>query len=318
MIRSYTSALALLAASATPGFAETALGDNFTIDGYAEIGIVKYSGSDSEEFYRGDMDLRYAKDGSVLGFSLGIDGYGVASQNWLVLYPAVEFNTSYGTFALGAPRTATDSLLSDAPMSYSTAGAFELGIAGISVAKTAALGLELDHYGAAWRGDFGATSVAVSAHEFSDFIGDARVISAAVTHERETGGMLGTLTFEAGVEYAEEGSNSGTAFRLGAEAVNGRTTVGALYADLSADAGFPYFPVAETHAAMIYGGYDITDRLTVKATLGSVDIGGGSDAFYVIGAEYGFGESGYVNASYADNQDAASQSLFEVSAGWRF
>lgn len=279
---------------------------------------MKYSGSDSEEFFRGDMDLRYAQEGSVLGFSLGIDGYGVSSSNFMVFYPAVEFNTRFGTFALGAPRTATDALLSDAPMSYSTAGAFELGIAGVSVAKTAALVLELDHYGAAWRSEFGATSIALSAHDFGDFIGDARVFSAAVSHELETSSVLGTVTLEAGLEYAEEGSESGRAFRIGAEAVNGRTTAGVVYADLSADAGFPYFPVSDTHTAMIYGGYDVTDRVTVKATLGSSDVLGDSITFYALGGEYGLGDNGYVNASYVENSDNSSQSLFEVSAGWRF
>lgn len=170
---------------------------------------------------------------------------------------------------------------------------------------------DVDAFGVRYDGTFGNTKVGFSAHHLKDPTGSVNSFAIVASHSLETSGMLGTVQLYGGIEHLAGMGSSETNYRIGAEAVNGRTTGGITYADENAIFG--------ASVLMGYIDYALMDNLTLTGSLAHIDVGSGTTrTAYGVGVEYGFANNAYVKASYVDGTSSAIDPIYEVMVGWKF
>lgn len=309
-LAAFATAAALMATTSASA-QSSAVGDGFYINGYVEFGYFDDGGTD-DTFLRGDMDLGYAPAAGGLGFSLGIDGFAGSINDEVAFYPALEYSTEIGKFSIGVPRSVLDRGYMPEPK-FGNNSYLDLEFRGVLASSSglAYLVQDVDMYGMRYDGEFGNTKVGFSAHNLKDSSGSVNSFALVASHSLETSGLLGTVQLYGGIEHLRGSGLSETNYRVGAEAVNGRTTGGLTYAHENAIFG--------VDVVMGYVDYEVMDNLTLTGSLASIKpSGSASRTAYGLGVEYGFANNAYIKASYVDGTSSSIDPIYEIMVGWEF
>lgn len=273
------------------------------------------------QFFSGDVTVGLKGiAGTGLGFELGLKGYdfsefdlddiGLRDQG---LFPVVFYDTAYGRFSAGIPRSATGSYFR-LPEIAGSHLVSEFG--GILTATSDFFQTVVgDTVGLRYDGTFDKISLAVSYHRANNILGspfDAEVLSAAGSY------TMNDFTFALGLNHVSVEGYSDSALMARANYDQDKWGAQLMYAEAPTN-GAPLNLQADLVA--LSGYYRPIDKLTLKADIGvlSADIGGPSVdvTIYGVNAEYDVWNGIYVGAGLADT-DQNSDTMTNVYVGYNF
>ena len=314
-----TAALGLVASSA---FAQSAYvqddrweQERLFADGYLEISQFDDGVTDGT-YVMADFDVGVdgsKANGNPFGFSLGVNGtdadLAFPGDEGIALYPTVSFDSGFGEFSAGIPRSAVDSgYLPERVHSQSTVFDLSLSLFTGPALKSLYLSNDSDHaWGARYDMAIGNTSFGVSANRMSDL--DADFLAAAFRTEFGNVGGMDSFALFGGYEDVDAGFISGAIYDLGLEGrvggFNGEVSYRKMTDGFDAD-------VFTTHLD-----YDITEAFTIGASYLDIDADLVQTDAWGLGAEYRFYKNFFVDASWISH-DLLEGETYEVSLGVQF
>jgi hypothetical protein len=306
MTRAPLAVVLLAAASPALGFD---LGNGLGLTGVIELEHAR--GETSESFLRGDATLSWRNSSAgTLGFGLDltVDSIFILGENddATSYWGGVVLTTGIGEITLGAARPVIDTVYSFPD--FGTLSIYNVSFPPIARSFTTFFAaIEEDVLpGISLEGSAGALTYGASIHELQTFSGSARSSQIAVTY------AIGDTTLLGGFETisASGMGNNVSIYRLGALHRMDRLTIGAELSSLDASTS------PTTSLGLLYGAYDVTEALTVSGSLGVVDQSSGSETLWNLGAEYRFGNGGFLQGGVTSL--GASDEIVDVGIGFRF
>ncbi|MCA8870191.1 MAG: hypothetical protein KDA67_16185 [Rhodobacteraceae bacterium] len=283
----------------------------FYINGYTDLSYGRFPTGGTRTLLIGEVDMGVRPDGGGLGFSLGIDGFTFTSSSGdmgrVALYPALTFDTDFGRFSAGVPRSVLDRGYV-APLDFVGSRQFRLQFLQISGSATAFVYL-FNHdqpVGIRYDASFGPTSIGASLHHIQSGV---NVLAVAIRHEFQQIGSPYRFAAFAGFETGRStgaGATNKTNYIVGVEGGTERLNAGLNFRryDVPAGAG----------ATTAYVEYIIRNVTLSAAVMG---VNGGATQ-YGVGAEYRFNDNLHANLSITDNSAAGFNPMYELMVGWRF
>lgn len=307
-MRHALAATLLLGASALPVQALD-LGNGFSLIGEVELEYGN-NATTANSYLDTDATLRWrSADGGAFGF--GFD-FGVESLYLLdesddltMFWGGLVITSDFGDFTLGAARPVADTVY--AFPDFGTNSVNQLLLFPMTRSLASFFGLITDEQvlGVSFVGSSEALGYAVSIHEIDTPINTLRSSQLVLTYAAGNTSVMGSFEVM-GVGLPE----NITAFRFGVLHEIGALTLGA-------EAGALESPTADTqNFARLHGAYEVTPALTISADLGYLDtMGGSSIDLWALGAEYRFGNGGFVEAGATS---AGDEETWDVGLGFRF
>ncbi|MBK6466821.1 MAG: hypothetical protein IPF96_08115 [Rhodobacter sp.] len=247
----------------------------------------------------GDITLAW-RSGSVLGFDAALDSIWLDDGNdFTNLWAAVVLSTSFGDFAVGAPRPVTETLKVMPNISSSRLIDIEFG------SLTASLTAFTSYFdngmtpGLAFTSTAGNLRYGLSYHQIDDGVSTADLVTGAMVF---SGGQ--TTYFIMG-EAASEGSDDVVTLQIGALHQADRYALGANLAHVE-------FSTGNMSAGRLYGSYSLTPALSVKGDYLAIT---DSDDLLSLSAEYRFGQNGFVEGGVSVFGDVE---VFDIGVGLKF
>lgn len=306
MTRATLAALLLTAASPALAFD---LGNGLSLTG--EVELEHGRGEESDSFLHGDATLSWRNGGAgALGFGLDltVESIFVLGDNEDITsyWGGVVLTTGVGEITLGAARPVIDTVYSFPD--FGTLSIFNVGFPPIARSFTTFFAaIEEDIVvGVSLEGSAGALTYGASIHELNTFSGTAHSSQIAVTY------AMGDTTLMGGFETVSVSGMGGSVstYRIAALHRMDRLTLGAELSSQDADMS------PSTNFGLLYGGYDVSEALTVRGNIGVVDEISGSDTIWNLGAEYRFGNGGFLQGGVTSLGD--SDEIYDVGIGFRF
>ena len=284
------------------------LGGGLSFGGEIKLEHVS-DGTESESFIASDVTLgwRSAADGGLgFGFDLTADSLYLISESEDVTayWGGLVLTTGFGDVTIGAARPVTETIYSFPSFGTSRLTDFRLLAAKGSYISFLTILSDDITPGVSLEGSSGALSYGVSLHELDSPGGNIRSSQIAL------GYAMANTTILGGFEVLSiPGGNSASSWRLGVVHEMDALTLGAeinvLEGDLNGSDTF----------VRLHGAYDITEALTVSADVGRVDVSGVTDTVWALGAEYRFGNGGFIQAGTTSLDD---DEIWDVGIGLRF
>ncbi len=294
--------LIMLAGQAAPVAAQSAQ-DGFYTNGYAELSYFSGFSGDSQTLGYSEATVGYTDANSGFGFEFGVDALITEGDDFIALYGAATYQSSFGKLSLGVPRAALDAYLASVP----TIGGlvlFKVGETSTtkrSVITSSYLGSDDEvPLGLRYDGSFGSTNIGASYHRFDD----TNVFDLAANYK------LGQTTLTGALEVLASDGDSETRYFLGAESEFGQVTAGLLYSG--------NFTFSNSAAVEVYAKYSPLEQLELAATALNIDTGSGSFTLYGLSADYEFNQGAYVQAGVVDSFEDSDDTAFNLALGLRF
>lgn len=305
--RSATAIAALLTGFAGPAFALD-FGNGFSLGGDVELEYLTDGSGDDESFGFADVTLGWrSQGGGTVGFGFDLTANTLAilddGDSFTAYWGGLVLTTSIGEITVGNPRPLLTTMI-DTP-EIGGAGVYDLEFSSVtgSTLDFVALISDPDIYGISFRGGAGALTYGVSYHSVEGPDVDAVELGANYT--------FGNTLIQGGVELIDTPTTSLEKVLLGATQSYDRWSVGAMLGNSSQG--------SETLTSLqVFGDYDVTDALTLGAQLLAVDSEGGSETYYGLTGEYGFGSGGFAQLGLLDNDSGSGDALYNASLGFRF
>jgi hypothetical protein len=153
---------------------------SLTFDGYIELEYLN-DGSFDDTFLIGDVWVRYTAP-SGLGFDAGLVAFSDFDDSEHALYAALTYSFGYSKISVGVPRPAYDSFSKFPAVGGMRTLELQLGMLNGELTElTYLLGDTDPPLGVRYDGEFGALSVAASAHRFDDTV-DADAFGLALRY----------------------------------------------------------------------------------------------------------------------------------------
>lgn len=296
-----------------------------SITGNVEFGTMFDTSEDlSITTLHGTVDGTYDFGASAFGLRFGADHASVdidengSSEGFIdhtELFAALSFDTSYGTFLVGKPRTATDSVLTRAttyaPI-YDAALAF--AFVGQEASKTLiALDDDAKPYGAGFETDaIEDTKIGLSIHRFGDAYPDLYVYSVAATRS------FGAVDFGLGFESMNNNGDAINTF-ISTVAYNGNGfSVGLDVNEVNATEG-----EGEYSTYILSGDWSVSDAVTIGSSYTNYSAGDVKIDLLALNAEYAFANgvalnAGLVQQHYEENFSSSDTTYVAFSVGYSF
>jgi hypothetical protein len=211
--------------------------------------------------------------------------------------------TGLGDFTVGFARPVIETVY-DFP-DFSTDKVLDFNTGFIRASYTSFLGYLADEliYGVSLTGQSGALSYGASVQQTDLEGADYQASQIALRYD------LGNVALLGGIETATLTPLEVSTLLLGVLYSDDRLTAGVEVAERRAT-GSDSIRLTRLHAA-----YDVNPAVTLTADFGRVNTGTSDDDLWSVGAEYRFGEVGFVQGSYSDD---GAENNFSVGLGFRF
>lgn len=314
-MKNTTVSAIVIATLATPSFAADISGHiefEQTFESYD-------SSSDSYGTIDAQIDIANSFSGSSFGYALGLEASSINSYvdyEDVNVFAALTFDTQFGQFLVGAPRTAIDSTISRVAPNQNTSVEVLFGenLFGREASQVVLSQDNVQQYGLAFEGTFGANGVfATSLHGFdTDYDTDITSFAVAGTNS------FGNFDLGLGLELLSEDDLTVTTTVLTA-AYNGPThTIG-----LDVNIVAPDDVDASLTTTVLYADLDILENFTVGASYSSLsaELAGDYETLSLLGANarYNFGGGRYVKTGIAHFDNSVSDGeIFDIAFGYEF
>lgn len=308
MTRFVSAAVATIACLACPA-AALDLGNGFSIIGEVELEYTKGE-TNSASIINTDITLRWRSEGSAaisFGFDAAIESLYVYedSEDNTLFWGGVVMTTGFGDLTVGAARPVAETVYDFPDFGSASVNRFLLFPAtrtGITFFATIA---DEQVAGVSLVGASGNLGYGISLHELSTAGNEVRSSQLALTFQAGNTMVMGG--FET---LAVSGSaTDATTYRVGVLHDFGTLELGAEYAALEASTGSTQ-RVTRLHAA-----YEVFQDVTLRADLGKFNGSGTSENLWALGAEYRFGNGGFVQGGATSVGD---EETWDVGLGFRF
>lgn len=295
------SLLALLAVGAIAPSVASAfdLGNGLAVTGSVKLEYDKYE-SDDTAVLDADLGLSW-RSGGLIGFDAALDStyIGESDEALTNIWAALVFSTDMGEFSVGAPRPVVESMA--VLPRFGTSRLLDLETSFARGPLSTAAGFEDNGFapGLAFTGQSGSVSYGLSYHRFEIGGDDLDLIQGVMNYSN------GATTLFISGELGDLLSVDPSVVKIG----------GLYSADVYSFGGelarVDYGSEGIT-TGRLFGTYDVMPELTVKGDMLLIE---SSENIYSLGAEYRFGQLGFVEggASFVDNDQ-----IYDIGVGLKF
>ena len=286
---------AILALSSLPAAAQEA-GTGLSFGGEVKL---EYLNAASDFWaFDGDIGMSW-RSGGLLGFDASVDTtYLDDGSDFTNVWGALVLSTGAGEFAVGAPRPIVDSL--DPMPRFSSSRVLDLQT-GFLRGPITSLASSVDNGltpGITWKQETGSLTFGAGYHHLNDG-NNIDILEGAMRYQ------AGATTFFITGEFAETEGPNVTLLQIGAFHDADRFDLGAAFSQVNTS--------DTTHSVRVYGGFDLTDALTLRGD--ALMIQDASD-IYSLSATYSLQSGLFVEGG--GSKITGGREIYDIGVGFKF